>query len=320
MRFNIISLLLLCYTLTLQAQWDASFSHYWAVRSYYNPAFAGATDYIRTAAAYRQEWAGIENAPQKLVLTTDLPIVLLRKRQGVGIVVYNELTENLRNALFAGQYSYRKDILHGTFQIGVQAGIHSLQYDADKRSVISGEEYGKPSLRVNEMAKQLPDLNTGIAWCSKKLFIGLSIMHITQPKFYTTNDSVTTDLQSDSLCTSISRSLNFMAGYNIAQFSPLSIHPMVWIQSDFSETVLQATLRLEYNDRFSCGFSWLPEKGYLLFGSITVQGIEMGYAFNKHTLNLGSIRKDSHELYLRYDLPLEYFKPKLQPQKSIRLL
>ena len=89
----------------MQAQWDVPFSHYWAVRSFYNPAFAGSTEQIHTAAAYRYEWAGVENAPQKLVLTADLPVEFLRKRQGAGIVVYGEQTGSLRNTLLAGQYS-----------------------------------------------------------------------------------------------------------------------------------------------------------------------------------------------------------------------
>ena len=319
-RFSFISLSLLCCIWPMQAQWDVPFSHYWAVRSFYNPAFAGSTEQIHTAAAYRYEWAGVENAPQKLVLTADLPIEFLRKRQGAGIVVYGEQRGSLRNRLLAGQYSYRWEMPNGALQLGMQAGIYSLQFDAGSWETISGEGYGKPLLRVNLVDKQLPDLHAGIAWIGAKEFIGLSVRHITQPQFYAFSDSVTTDLQSDSARASIPRSINFMAGYNIALFYPLVLQPMVWVQSDFSETVIQTTLRLEYNKQFSGGFSWSPGDGYVIFGGATFQGLEMGYAYNKHTSGPGDISKGSHEFYLRYDFPLDYFKPKLPPQKSIRLL
>lgn len=320
LRFSFISLLLLYSFSPMHAQWDVPFSHYWAVRSFYNPAFAGATDQKRTAAAYRYEWDGVENAPQKIALTADLPIEFLHKRQGVGILLYGEQTGLLRNSLLAVQYSYRMDFPKGAMQIGLQAGIYSLQFDAGNWDIIHGEGYEKPFLRVNEIEKQQPDLNAGIAWSGEKISIGLSLQHITQPRFYTIKDSVTTDLQSDSLRISIPRSVNFMAGYNIALLYPLAIQPMVLVQSSFSETVVQATLRLEYGKHYSGGFSWSPNKGYVIFGGVVLQELEMGYAYNKHTSGLGSISKGSHELYLRYDFPLDYFKPKLAPQKSIRLL
>ena len=319
-RFPFISLLLLCFVLPMQAQWDTPFSHYWAVKGFYNPAFAGVTEQIRSAAAYQYEWAGVENAPQKVVFTADLPIEFLRRRHGTGIVVYGEQVGSLRNTLLAGQYSHRWDMGHGALQIGLQAGIYNLQFDAGSRKIISGEGYGKPLLQVNSADKQLPDLHAGIAWSGRQGFAGLSMLHITQPRFYVSSDSVTTDLQSDSARTSIPRSINFMAGYNIVLFYPLAIQPMVWLQSDFSERVAQATLRLEYDKRFSGGFSWSPGNGYVVFGGATFQGLEMGYAYNKHTSGPGSISKGSHELYVRYDFPLDYFKPKLPPQKSIRLL
>ncbi|MCE5206031.1 MAG: PorP/SprF family type IX secretion system membrane protein [Porphyromonadaceae bacterium] len=319
-RLRFISLFLLCCIWPIQAQWDVLFSHYWAVRSFYNPAFTGATEQIRTAAAYRYEWTGIVNAPQKGILTADLPVEFLRRRHGAGIVVFSEQTGSIRNSLLAGQYSYRREIDNGALQIGLQAGIYKLQFDAGNRRTIPGEGYGKPLLQVNPADKQLPDLNAGIAWNGKQGFVGLSALHITQPRFYAFSDSVVTDLQSDSARSVIPRSLNFMAGYNIALFYPLAIQPMVWVQSDFGETMVQTTLCLEYDKRFSGGFSWLPGDGYVIFGGATFQGLEMGYAYNKHTNGPGSISKGSHEFYLRYDFPLDYFRPKLQPQKSIRLL
>ncbi len=319
-RLPFISFFLLCCIWPIQAQWDAPFSHYWTVKGFYNPAFAGATEQIRTAAAYRYEWAGVENAPQKVVFTADLPIEFLRRRHGTGIAVYSEQMGSLRNTLLAGQYSYRREMGQGALQIGLQAGIYSLKFDAGSRDIITGEDYRKPLLRVNSADKQLPDLNAGIAWSGRQGFAGLSMLHITQPRFYASSDSVTTDLQNDSARTTIPRSINFMAGYNIGLIYPLVLQPMVWVQSDFSETVVQATLRLEYDKRFSGGFSWSPGNGYVVFGGTTIQGLEMGYAYNKHTISPGGISKGSHELYVRYDFPLDYFKPKLPPQKSIRLL
>ena len=321
-RFLCLSLLLLFCLTAIQAQWDAPFSQYWAVRGFYNPAFAGETEQIRTAAVYRYQWAGIDNAPQRVVLTADMPVAFLQRRHGAGIVASSEQLGSLRNTLLAGQYSFRQELGEGALQLGLQAGICNLQYDAGSLQFIPGEEpYERGILRVNPADKQLVDLNAGIAWSGKQFYAGLSVLHLTQPGFDAVPDSIAAgDLQSDSARSSIPRSWHLLAGYNISLFFPLEIQPMVRVQSDFSVTQVQATLRLKYDKRFSGGVSWLSDDGYAFFAGATLQGLELGYAYSLHTSGVGSESKGSHELYLRYNFPLDYFKPKLQPQKSIRLL
>ena len=314
--------LLLCCIMEMQAQWDASFSHYWAVKGAYNPAFAGETAAIRTTALYQYQWAGIDNAPQRVVLTADMPVAFLQRRHGAGIVAYSEQLGSLRNTLLAGQYSFRQELGKGALQLGLQAGIYNLQYDAGSLQFIpGGESYERGMLRVNPADKQLADLHAGIAWSGKHIFAGLSVLHLTQPGFDAVPDSiVATDLQSDSTRSFIPRSYNFMAGCNISLFYPLELQPMVRVQSDLSVTQVQATLRMEYNKRFSGGVSWLSDDGYAFFAGATLQELELGYAYSLHTTGMGRESKGSHELYLRCNFPLDYFKPKLQPHKSIRLL
>lgn len=322
LRFFCLSLLLLfCFT-TIQAQWDAPFSHYWTVRGAYNPAFAGGTEQVRTAAVYRYQWANIENAPQKVVLTADMPVTFLQRRHGAGIVAGSDQVGSLRNTLLAGQYSFRQELGKGALQIGLQAGIYNLQFDAGSLQFIpGGEPYERDMLQVTPADKQLADLNAGIAWCGKHGFAGLSALHLTQPALYAVADSIAAiDLQNDSTRSFIPRSYHFMAGCNIVLFSPLVVQPMVRVQSDLSVTQVQATLRMEYDKRFSGGVSWLSDDGTTFFAGATLQGLELGYAYSLHTSGVGRESKGSHELYLRYDIPLDYFKPKLQPHKSIRLL
>ncbi len=320
-RFLCLSLLLLFCLSAIQAQWDAPFSHYWTVRGFYNPAFAGETEQIRTAAVYRYQWAGIDNAPQRVVLTADMPVAFLQRRHGAGIVASSEQMGSLRNTLLAGQYSFRQAWGSGALQLGLQGGIYSLQYDAGSLHLIpGGEPYERGTLQVNPAERQLADLNAGIAW-SGHFYAGLSVLHLTQPAFDAVPDSIAAiGLQSDSARSSIPRSWHLLARYNIRLFSPLEIQPMVRVQSDLSVTQVQATLRLKYDKRFSGGVSWLSDDGYAFFAGATLQGLELGYAYSLHTSGVGSESKGSHELYLRCNFPLDYFKPKLQPQKSIRLL
>lgn len=319
--FTSILLLFLCSLLYLQAQWDTSFSRYWAVRSYLNPAFAGEKEAIRAAALYRYQWSGIENAPRQLLVTADLPFELFSRRHGTGLVAYTETIGDLSNSLLAAQYSFRKETAGGVFNIGLQAGIYNLKFDTGSKYIsFDSQQSSRGTLKVNKTSKQVADLCGGISWTGKYVFAGLSAMHINEPRFYARNDSLSSTLTGDSAKSVIPRSYNLTAGCNITLFHPLEIQPMVWVWSDFNTTQVQATLRLEYNKKFSGGASWHINEGYALFAGAAVWEMELGYAYGVHTSGIGRESKGSHEFYLRYNFPLDYFKPKRQPHKSIRLL
>lgn len=320
-RFSLVISLLLCSVLPLLAQWDEPTGQYWAVKGFYNPSFAGETEAIRTTALYRYQWHGVENAPRQLILTADMPFEFLGMRHGAGLVANTETVGDLRNSLLAAQYSFKKQTRKGTLHIGLQAGVYSLQFDAGSKLIISDSlQSGRSTLVVNPADKQVVDLGAGISWTGKSVFAGLSAMHVNQPRFYAQNDSLTADLQSDSTLSVVPRSYNLMLGCNITIFHPLKIQPMLWVQTDLDKTQLLTTLRLEYNKRFSGGATWRMNDGYVLFAGAVIRDVELGYAYSSHTSGMGQVSRGSHEVYLRYDFPLDYFKPKQQPHKSIRLL
>lgn len=314
-------LLLLCSLLHLQAQWDDPPGQYWAVKSYLNSSFAGDTEAISTTAFYRYAWRGIENAPQQLILTADMPFEFFGRRHGVGLVINNETVGQLRNSLLAVQYSFKKEFGKGFLNMGLQVGVYDLNFDAGSKYIFEDSlQHGRGTLKVDPADKQVIDLGAGISWTGKSVFIGLSAIHLNQPRFYAHNDSLGADLQSDSTLSAIPLSYNLMAGYNITLFHTLEIQPMLWVQTDLSTLQVQATLRLEYNKKLSGGASWRMNDGYLLFAGTTIREVELGYAYGLHTRGIGQNSRGSHELYLRYNFPLDHFKPKRQPHKSIRLL
>lgn len=320
-RFLWLLLLLLCSLLHLQAQWDELPGQYWVAKSYFNPSFAGNEEAVSVSALYRYTWYGIENATQPLILTAGMPFEFWGHRHGVEVVVYNESVGELRNSLLAAQYSFRKEIGKGFLNIGLQAGVYDLNFDAGSKHIFADSlQHSRGILRVNPTDKQVIDLNAGISWTGKSFFAGISAMHINQPRFYARNDFLSVDIQSDSAMSVIPRTYNLMAGYNITLFHPLEIQPMVWVHTDLDIIQVQTTLRMEYNKKFSGGASWRLDDGYVLFAGAVIRDIELGYAYGLHIRGPGKSSRGSHELSLRYNFPLDHFQPKRQPHKSIRLL
>lgn len=307
--------------LQAQAQWDTPFGQYWAVRGYYNPSFAGETEQINLSGAYRYEWAGIDYAPRKVLISADAPVEFLGMRHGVGLTTYTENTGQAGNSLFAAQYALKKRAGNGFLSIGVQAGIYRLNFDAGNIRLHTDSVSGKTSVRVNPADKQVFDLHAGISYTTKKLTLGASAMHINQARFFAVNDSsANAHTQPDSAYTQIPRSYNFLAAYNITLFSPLEIQPMLWVQTDFADAHVQATLRWVYNEKYSAGASWIKKDGYVFFAGATVQGVEAGYAYTLHKRGIGKESGGSHEISIRYRLPIDLWDKKMMPHKSIRLL
>ncbi len=306
----------------MQAQWDAPPTQLWAVRSFYNPSINGEGEQITTSALYRYQWAGIENAPRKLLLTAGMPVAFLHRRHGAGLIASSENVGELRNTLLAAQYSYIIKTGGGSLHLGLQAGLSDINYDAGSIALFADSLLaGRGSVKVSPADRQVPDIGAGISWRGSKAYAGLSVMHINQPSFYAFSDSVlAVDLQSDSVQSVIPRSYNFMAGCNIRLIHPFEIEPMLWVLHNRHQTLVQATLRMIYDKRFSGGVSWRGDDGYGIFAGVDLQGLEMGYAYELHSKGIARASNGSHELYLRYLLPADYLKPKRQPQKSIRLL
>ena len=53
-------------SLEVMAQYDAHFSHYWAMESSFNPAAVGKTDKVNVVAAYSMSLTGYESSPKTM--------------------------------------------------------------------------------------------------------------------------------------------------------------------------------------------------------------------------------------------------------------
>lgn len=312
---------LFCVSL-LRAQWNPAFSHYWVLKGYENPSFAGENEEIRVAVAYRSQWTGVQGSPNMAIMTADMPFEFTGQRHGVGVALFSENIGQARNNLLAGQYAFRKKIGNGSFGIGFQAGIHQLNFDAGSIHLTTDSARNNTRMiRADMIEQKIVDLNTGISWSGKNFYAGASVLHLTEPGFYAKRDStIISDVHTDSTRTHIPRSYNFTAACNIPLFYPLEIQPIIRIQSDLSVIQVQTTLRLVYDKKFSGGASWVKDDGYVFFAGAVIQGVEAGYAYSLHTSGIGKESKGSHEVFVRYNFPIDVFNGRKPLHKSIRLL
>ncbi|MDE7144534.1 MAG: type IX secretion system membrane protein PorP/SprF, partial [Duncaniella sp.] len=124
----VVSVMALIAVPDVSGQGDAMLTHYWAVPTYYNPAAAGDTDYLRLRGGSRLQWVGIDNAPRTFLATADLPFVLAGKRFGAGLVAQQESMGLYRNLTVSLQLGYKLRLLKGELTLALQGGFLNEQF------------------------------------------------------------------------------------------------------------------------------------------------------------------------------------------------
>jgi len=130
-RFCIL-LIVLSAVRTAQAQYDPSFSHYWAMETAFNPAAAGKQSLLNVAAAYNMTLAGFEHNPRTMFISGDMPFYALRNYHGVGLQILNDDIGLFSHKRVAAQYAYRLKLFGGWLGIGVQGALLSESFDGSE--------------------------------------------------------------------------------------------------------------------------------------------------------------------------------------------
>ena len=76
-RCYTILLLLSLAAVTVRAQYDVSFGHYWAMEPSFNPAAVGKEEKLNAVVAYATQLSGFENNPKTMYAAADMPFYAL---------------------------------------------------------------------------------------------------------------------------------------------------------------------------------------------------------------------------------------------------
>lgn len=296
--------------LGLRAQYDPSFSHYWAMETSYNPAAVGKSPMLNVSAAYNMTLAGFQHNPKTMYVGADLPFYLIGSYHGVGVQLVSDNLGLFAHQKLGLQYAYKHRLLGGTISIGVQGGVLSEKLDG---SDLDLEEGNDPAFTTGEATGTGLDLGAGLYYTHRNWYVGVSAQHLTAP---TVNLGETNELQ-------IARSYYFTAGYNIKLRNPFfTIHTSVFGLSDGVAYKGQLTGRLQYSHEgkwMYAGVSYSPTNSVTLLLGGKFHGIVLGYSYEAYTtaINVGN---GSHELFLGYQTDINLFKKGRNRHQAVRIL
>ncbi len=296
--------------LSARGQYDATFSHYWSMEPYYNPASVGKDDKLSVVGAYALDFVGFENNPKTLYVGADMPLLLFNNYHGVGASMVNDPIGLFTHQRIAIQYAYRHRLFGGFVSVGIQLG---LIMEGFKGSEVDLEDSGDPAFSSSDISGNGFDLGAGLYYTHGQWSVGISAQHLTAPLVHL---GQTNELKID-------RSYYLTGGYNIKLRNPfLSIHPTALLMTDFNAFRADVTARLVYtHDKkmMYLGVGCSPTNSVTVFLGGSFHGVNLGYSYEMYTSAI-SPANGSHELLVEYQMDLNLVKKGKNKHKSVRIL
>jgi len=305
--------LTLLATFQARAQYDAAFTNYWALQSYYNPAAAGLDGKLDLSAAYSLQMLGFEHAPATMLVGVDLPVYFIGPRHGAGVGFVNDEVGLFSNKKIYLQYAYHQPLLGGRLSIGGRGALLAESFDGSKVDV---EDSGDPVFASSQVDGTGFDLDAGVRFTYKNLwYFGLSGMHLLNPTVKLGDDKINQ--------VKVNRLLYATGGYTFRFRRPeYVLYTTGILRTDLNAWRGDITARMAYNGekiKLYAGVTYSPTVSVGVLLGTTFHDIHVGYSYEMYTGGIGALY-GTHEIVLGYQTDLNLFKKGKNKHQSVRLL
>ena len=322
--------------MNLFAQQRPQYTQYILNNYILNPALSGIENYTDIKISGRDQWVGLNGAPQTAYLTIQGPLgkkdyrttatsyevpgdnprgraywesyTAAEPHHGIGLVIVNDKTGSFNRFSAAATYAYHLG-LNATTNLagGFSAGITRIGIDKSKQDFGGGDpsDPATGSAISGELFKIRPDIAAGLWLYSRDYFVGFSMQQIVPQKLQFADDAaaVTTGkLVPHSFLT---------AGYRFLVNDDINAIPSVMIKyipgSSKSDFQFETNVKFQYLDLLWLGGSYRFQFGYAAMLGLNVSNtFNIGYAYDFTTTPLGTVSHGTHELVIGFTLGNKY--------------
>lgn len=297
------ALLVFAFALSLaRAQQPAQYSLYMLNPMGWNPAYAGLDNSLSITGVFRQQWTGLEGSPVTQNISAHLPLYILSG--GFGINVENDELGAERWTSATVAYNYQRELGSGILAIGASGGMIQRLLDGSRIRTPDGSyfepgniNHGDPILPLGQETATVPTFSAGIYYISEWMETGFSVRNIAESK-----------AQFSLLDLTLKRNYNFNLGFHFDVSNSLSVHPSALVRSDLTQTQVDFSVILRYNDNIFTGASF---RGYntvstdalaILAGFKLSEKLTLAYAYDLTLSDLNTVSNGSHEIALNFNL------------------
>ncbi len=317
MAIRFTTLLLIFGSLPLLAQQAPQYSLFLLNPYAYNPACAGLENSLVATGVYRQQWSGLNGAPETQHLNIHLPLLMLSS--GVGLKLENDVIGAHRTTMAVLSYSLQKELGR---EVRLAAGVSGgyLQYALDGAKLRAPEGSYEPSgiflhndplLPEGKVTTGAPVIEAGLYFQWKALALGVA----TQPIFAPVLEA------GASGTFRLKPVQHFLAtvSYQVDITNDLSVKPALLLKSDITVTQAEISTLFRWRGNIFAGASYRgmtasARDAFVLLGGLRLnERTTLAYSFDIPLSALQAANRGSHELLLRYELNKPIGAGKLPP-------
>lgn len=285
----LLSLSFLLFTTKSYGQQDPQYTQYMYNMNVINPAYAGSKGNLTLTSLYRQQWSGIEGAPETITVSGHTPV---SEKVGLGLSVIADEVGPVRETNVYGDFAYTLN-LGGTARLalGVKAGI--TFHDIGLNNLIINDP-GDPFFSEN-VSETTFNVGTGAFFYTDRFYLGLSMPNLLEQTHLDTNDL---EIGSET------QHYFFTGGYVFDLNQNIKFKPHFMVKGAFDTPIsFDLNTNFLFYERLELGASYRLEDSFSgLIGFYITETIRFGYAYDRVVSDLDVVTSSSHEVFLTFDL------------------
>ncbi|MFV0291538.1 MAG: type IX secretion system membrane protein PorP/SprF [Mangrovibacterium sp.] len=275
------------------AQQDPLYSQYMFNIQMVNPAYVGTWETIGVTALTRNQWLGVDRAPQTNTLSVQSPT--RGERVGIGASLMNDKFGHIKRLAFFTDYSYKVQLDdRGTqLRFGLKAGFSNY---TNNLSAYDIQDSGDPAFQGMVEQKFMPNFGFGVFLHQDKYYFGASI-----PKMI--EHSIDNDAAKNYSIQSDIRHWFFMGGYVVDLSEGFKFKPSVTARM-VSGAPLSADFNANFllNEKFWFGGMYRTGAGFgVNLQWIVDKKMRIGYAIDYSNSGIYKNSLGIHELMISYE-------------------
>jgi type IX secretion system PorP/SprF family membrane protein len=277
----------------LEAQQDSQYTQYMYNTQTVNPAYAGTRGVFGVTALYRNQWVGLEGAPETLNFSLSTPLGV-SERLGIGLSFIQDKAGPASESTIVVDVSYTIPVGERTsLSFGIKGGVNLLNVDYSLLNIFNPNDALQQFNIDNRMSAvagaglYLHDVD--------KWYVGLSVPNFLETTYY-----------DDTSVSNASEKANVyaIAGYvfnvnETTKFKPAVLGKFITgapIGLDLSANFL-------FNEKVTLGAAYRLDAAVSALAGFQVSDtLLIGYSYDYGTQELANFNSGSHEIFLRFEL------------------
>lgn len=285
--FYIITVLLLGF-FQASAQQESQYTQYMYNTMSFNPGYTGSREVISAMGLYRTQWVGLDGAPKTMNFSIQSPLGY--HGNGIGLNIVNDEIGPTKNTGAMVSYAYTIDANDNVrVSFGISGGFDNFEVDYSKLNIENPDIY-----MTGKTSKFSPNVGAGIYVHSHNWYVGAAVPKLLKTDFF---DDVAESVYSTK------SHLYFIGGYVFDLNPNLKFKPAVLAKViQGAPVAVDLSANFLISNKLTLGAAYRLDAGVSGMAGFQVSdAIQIGYAYDYETTNLGRYNSGSHELFLRFD-------------------